>query len=70
MSKPDTITLNGRPHPLEASVSVAVLLDTLGLAGKPVAVELDEQAILPADHARVMVAPGARVEIVALAAGG
>ena len=70
MSHPATITLNGSPHPLEAAVSVDQLLETIGLTGKPVVVELNEQAVFPRDYSRTVVEPGARVEIVALAAGG
>lgn len=64
------ITLNGSPHPIEAAVSVHGLLESIGFAGKPVVVELDEQAVFPRDYSRTFVKPGASVEIVALAAGG
>jgi sulfur carrier protein len=70
MSETPTITLNGSPHPLEAAVSIERLLETIGLAGKPVVVELNEQAVFPRDYPGTMIEPGARVEIVALAAGG
>ena len=65
-----TITLNGAPHPHPEPVSVAKLLQNLGLDGKPVVVELDGQAIFPRDHSQTLIQPGARVEIVTLAAGG
>ena len=64
------ITLNGTPHPLKSAVSITQLLETTGLAGKPVVVELNEQAVFPRDYPHTQVEPGARVEIVALAAGG
>jgi thiamine biosynthesis protein ThiS len=64
------ITLNGSPHPLERVMSIEELLAVLGMAGKPVVVELNEQAVFPRDYASVLLEPGARVEIVALAAGG
>jgi sulfur carrier protein len=70
MIPPATITLNGTPHPLEAAVQLAVLLEQLGLAGRPVVVELDERAVFPRDYAITSVSPGARLEIVTLAAGG
>lgn len=70
MSQPATITLNGAPHPVAAAVSIVRLLESIGLAGKPVVVELNEQAVFPRDYPHTMVEPGARVEIVALAAGG
>lgn len=65
-----TITLNGSPHPQPHEITVEQLLGNLGLAGKPVVVELDGQAVFPRDHAQTVVKPGARVEIVTLAAGG
>lgn len=65
-----TIQLNGRPHPLPAPLNLAELLDTLGLAGKPVVVELDLAAVFPRDFAAATVRDGSRVEIVTLAAGG
>ena len=70
MSETKNITLNGSPHPLKAGVSVERLLHDLRLEGKPVVVELDEQPVFPRDFPLTVVNPGARVEIVALAAGG
>jgi len=64
------ISLNGRPHELAAECSIAALLDSLGLTGRPLAVELDEAALLPREYAEAMVRAGARVEIVTIAAGG
>ena len=66
----DIITLNGKTHPLATPVTLRDLLETLGLGGKPVVVELDGHAILPRDHATTTVQPGSRLEIVTLAAGG
>ncbi len=51
-------------------MSVNELLESLGFGGKPVVVELDEEAVFPRDFATTMVGDGARVEVVALAAGG
>ena len=65
-----TISLNGQPHDLPASCSVAELLADLGLEGKPVVIELDREPLLPADHATTRVESGATIEIVTLAAGG
>ena len=65
-----TITLNGQPHPIPGETTLEQLLASLGLAGKPVVVELDGRPILPRDHPHTAVDPGARVEIVTLAAGG
>ncbi len=65
-----TILLNGASHPAGAPIPLSDLLDSLGLAGKPVVIELDEEAIFPRDYPTRIVGPGARVEIVTLAAGG
>lgn len=65
-----TITLNGTPHLLPGGSSIASLLESLGLTGKPVVVELDGRAVFPRDHAGTRIQDGARVEIVTLAAGG
>lgn len=70
MSQPATITLNGSPHPIGGAVSIDRLLESIGLAGKPVVVELNKQAVFPRDYPQTLVESGARVEIVTLAAGG
>jgi thiamine biosynthesis protein ThiS len=70
MNSQSTIILNGSEHSIGTAVSISRLLETIGLAGKPVVVELNEQAVFPRDYPHIMVEPGARVEIVALAAGG
>ena len=65
-----TIVVNGQPHPLESAVPLAELLDTLGLAGKPVVIELNGRALLRDDHQKTTVQPGSTLEIITLAAGG
>ena len=64
------IHLNGRPYELAATLTVTDLLESLGFGGKPVVVELNEKAVFPRDYLVTMVEDGARVEVVALAAGG
>jgi sulfur carrier protein len=66
----DSIQLNGRPHAVPCPLSVCALLASLGLEGKPVVVELDEQAVFPRDYASAEVRSGSKVEVVTLAAGG
>jgi thiamine biosynthesis protein ThiS len=70
MSLAATITLNGAPHPIEGTTTLVSLLESLGLADQPLVVELNAQAVFPRDFARTVVAAGATVEIVTLAAGG
>ena len=67
---PMTISLNGKPHDLPAPCTVSELLVSLGLAEKPVVIELNREPLLPADHATARIEAGATIEIVTLAAGG
>ncbi len=64
------IQLNGLAHEIPAPLTVEELLASLGFAGKPVVVELDEQAVFPRDYPQLAVVDGAKVEVVTLAAGG
>lgn len=65
-----TIQLNGKPHETRDGISITELLESLNLGGKPVVVELDEQAVFPRDYARMTLVDGAKIEVVTLAAGG
>lgn len=65
-----TISLNGTAHELAGECSVAALLETLGLTGRPLVVELDQAALLPREYPHAQVGPGAQVEIITIAAGG
>jgi sulfur carrier protein len=67
---PMTLILNGSPHLIAGPQPLTELLDSLGLAGKPVVVELNEMPILPRDYPTTLVTAGARLEVVTLAAGG
>jgi thiamine biosynthesis protein ThiS len=64
------IQLNGHPHQLSSVITLDELLQSIGFGGKPVVVELNEQAIFPRDYSRILIQDSARVEIVTLAAGG
>ena len=64
------ITLNGQPHPIEEETTLSGLIESLGLTGKPVVAEQNEQAILPRDFPTTPVQPGDELEIITLAAGG
>ena len=70
MTQTPTIILNGAPHPIDGPITLDRLLDSLGLAGKPVVAELNELAVIPREYSQTLVEPGARLEIVTLAAGG
>ena len=66
-----TLLINGSTRGFdEESLTVATLLEALGLAGKPVVVELDREPVFPAGYATTEVRDRAAVEIVVIAAGG
>lgn len=64
------ITLNGEAHPLPQALSVAELLNSLQLAGKRLAVEVNEEIIPKSRHADYSLQEGDRVEIVHAIGGG
>lgn len=64
------IILNGEAHLLPASQSVAELLDALQLAGKRLAVEVNEEIIPKSRHTSHCLTEGDRVEIVHAIGGG
>ncbi len=65
------LTINGETQDLGvADSALTTLLAHLSLAGKPVVVELNLQAVLPGDHATTSLNDGDSLEIVTIAAGG
>lgn len=64
------ISVNGQPHHVPEGVTVAALLELLGLAGKPVAVEINLELVPKPKHAARQLGSGDRVEIVTLVGGG
>jgi sulfur carrier protein len=64
------IILNGNPQAIAAPITLAALLESLGLAAMPVVVELNSVAVLPREYATTLVPEGACLEVVTLAAGG
>ena len=64
------ITLNGKPHTIKQGTNVSGLLKEIGLAEKPVVVELNQEAVIPKKFPETPVHDGDKVEIVMLAAGG
>lgn len=66
-----TLTINGTTRTFDSiDLRVDSLLAELGLAGKPVVVELNREAVLPADYPSTSIADGSELEIVTIAAGG
>jgi sulfur carrier protein len=64
------ITVNGEPRAVEAGASALDLVAELGLAGRPVAVEVNERVVPRRDLAGCMLGDGDRLEIVTLVGGG
>lgn len=64
------IQLNGKLHALAASCTVAELVESLGYAGKRVAVERNGDIVPKSRHADVPLADGDVVEIVVAVGGG
>ena len=64
------ITLNGQPHTLGSETTLPELLRSLGLSGKPVVVELNQEAILPRNFTQTLIQANDQLEIITLAAGG
>jgi sulfur carrier protein len=64
------IQLNGEPREFERPLSVAELLDRLGIDGRTVAVEHNRLVVRRAKYTETMVEDGAEVEIVAFVGGG
>ena len=64
------ITVNGQERALAAPVTVAVLLDTLDMVGKRVAVEVNREIVPRSRHAEFQINDHDRVEVVFAIGGG
>ena len=64
------IILNGKPRHLPMGSSLPELLHQLGFDGRPVLVEINQQALLASEHATTGLRAGDRVEIIQIVAGG
>jgi sulfur carrier protein len=64
------IQLNGEPRDLAADLTVAKLIDTLGLTGRRIAVELNEEIVPRSEHEATRLTEGDRVEVVHAIGGG
>ncbi len=65
-----TIRLNGKAHQLESPTTVEALLRSIGLADKPVVVELNQKALFPREYPEHQLENGDTLEIITIAAGG
>lgn len=64
------IQLNGEPHALDREQSVAELVESLGLGGRRIAVELNEDIVPRSLHTETLLSDGDSVEIVHAIGGG
>jgi sulfur carrier protein len=73
MSSPSvgtTITVNGESLSIAAGTTALAVVEALGLAGRPIAVEVNEAVVPRARLADCMLKTGDRLEIVTLVGGG
>lgn len=64
------IIVNGKPRQIASGATVKDLIATLGLAGKPVAVERNREVVPRARHGETQLAAGDRLEVVTFVGGG
>ena len=65
-----SVRINGKEHRLEAPVTVAQLLDSLGFERRKVAVERNLEIVPRSMHEATVLANGDRLEIVGFVGGG
>lgn len=65
-----TILLNGEKREFDGPLPMPQLLEVLGLAGRPVVIEHNQNALLPREIDSAQVADGDVIEIVQITAGG
>jgi sulfur carrier protein len=64
------IVVNGQERVLASNVTVAALLDELGMVGKRVAVEVNQEIVPRSRHADFQLNDSDRVEVVFAIGGG
>lgn len=64
------ILLNGQSRAVEPGTTLAVLVASLDLGGRRMAVEINEEVIPRSEHADLVLGEGDRVEIVHAVGGG
>lgn len=64
------IRLNGEPHTLSTGLTAADLVEQLGLSGRRIAVEINEEIVPRSQHADTHLANGDHVEVVHAIGGG
>lgn len=64
------IVVNGKPLPFPAGISIAELLQGLGIQGRAIAVEVNEQIQPATEFAQRTLLDGDMLEVVTLVGGG
>ncbi|QOR40547.1 sulfur carrier protein ThiS [Billgrantia diversa] len=64
------IQLNGEAQDLAPGLTVAQLVDSLGLSGRRIAVERNEEIVPKSEHDTTSLTDGDRIEIVHAIGGG
>jgi sulfur carrier protein len=64
------VTVNGAERQVPAGTTVLGLVEILGLAGRPVAVEKNREVVPRARHGEELLADGDRLELVTFVGGG
>lgn len=64
------VLVNGEARALADGATVAVLVDALALAGRRIAVEVNEEIVPKSRHAQTPLREGDRIEIVHAIGGG
>ena len=67
---PLSIRVNGEARTFRAGASVADLVEALGLGGRKLAVAVNRDVVPRAQHARLKLSEGDRVEILEAVGGG
>ncbi len=65
-----TITVNGQPHQLETPATAETLVKHLGLEGKRLAMERNEEIIPRSEYAQTPLSEGDKIEIIHAVGGG
>jgi sulfur carrier protein len=64
------VTINGEPRDIPAALTLAGLVEHLGLTDGPVAIERNREVVPRAEHPRVAIEDGDVLEIVHFVGGG
>lgn len=64
------VIFNGEPREIEADLSIAALLEELGLESRHVAVEVNLELVPRGRHREHQLVEGDRLEVVTLVGGG